>query len=87
MSWSEAQRGKEMVKKIVGDIDGAIVCTILEPIGEDFEKGLYPVALKRGRNVFRLKIPMEELERIDRNQALRRRIRQRLERIIQKKVA
>jgi hypothetical protein len=87
MSWSEVQRGKEVVKKIVADINNRLVCEIPEPIGDDFDRDLYPVILKgRGKSI-RLKIPMEDLEDIVADKSVQRKIRQLLERIIQQKVA
>jgi hypothetical protein len=87
MSWSEVQRGKEVVKKIVGDINKRLVCEIPEPVGDDFFRDLYPVILKGRGKTIRLKIPMEDLEDIVADGTVQRKIRQRLERIIQKKVA
>ncbi len=87
MSWSEVQRGKEVIKRIVADIDNGFVCDIPEPVGEDFDRDVYPVIL-RGRNkTVRLKISMEDLEDIVADKGVQRKIRQRLERIIRKKVA
>ena len=87
MSWSEAQKGKEVVKKIVAEIDNTVVCEIPEPVGENFEKELYPVLLKSGRKTIRLKISMEDLEDVIADRNVRRKIRQRLGRILHKKVA
>ena len=87
MAWSEVQRGKEVVKKIVADINNGLVCEIPEPVGDDFDKDLYPVILRGQGKTVRLKIPMEDLEDIVADRDVQRKIRQRLERIIRKKVA
>lgn len=87
MSWSEAQKGKEVIKKIVAEIDKSVTCNILEPVGEDFERELYPVRLKSRKKTIQFKIPMEDLEDIVADKSVQRRIRQLLERVIQKKVA
>ena len=87
MSWSEVQRGKEVVKKIVADINNRFVCEIPEPVGDDFVKDLYPIILRGRGKAIRLKIPMEDLEDIVADRGVQRRVRQRLERIVRKKVA
>ncbi len=87
MSWSEVQRGKEVVKKIVADITNGVICEIPEPIGEDFDRDLYPVILRGRGKTIRVKMSMEDLEDIVEDKGVQRKIRQRLERIIQKKVA
>jgi len=87
MSWSEVQKGKEIVKRIVADISNGLVCEIPEPVGEDFDRDLYPVILRgRGKKI-RLKISMEDLEDIIADKGVQRKIRLRLERVIPKKVA
>ncbi len=87
MSWSEVQRGKEVVKKIVADINNGVICEIPEPVGEDFDRDLYPVILRGRGKTIRVKMSMEDLEDIVEDKGVQRKIRQRLERIIQKKVA
>ena len=87
MSWSEVQRGKEVVKRIVADTDNALFCEIPEPVGEDFDRDLYPVILRGRSKTIPLKISMEDLEDIVADQSVQRKIRQRLERVIQKMVA
>ena len=85
--WSEVQKGKEVVKKIVAGIDHTLACEIPEPIGDDFDRDLYPVILRSGKRVIRLKVSMEDLEDITEDKGVQRKIRQRLERILHKKVA
>lgn len=87
MAWSEVQRGKEVVKKIVADINNGLVCEIPEPVGDDFDRDLYPVIVRGQGKTVRLKIPMEDLEDIVADRGVQGKIRQRLERIIRKKVA
>ncbi len=87
MSWSEVQRGKEVVKKIVADINNGVICEIPEPVGEDFDRDLYPIILRGRGKTIRVKMSMEDLEDIVEDKGVQRKIRQRLERIIQKKVA
>ncbi len=87
MLWSDAHRGKKVVKKIVAEIDSGIRCEILEPIGEDFDRQLYPVVLRRGRRRLELKVPMRELGRISDDGNLQRKLRQRLERLLHRRGA
>jgi len=87
VAWSEVQRGKEVVKKIVADINNGLVCEIPEPVGDDFDRDLYPVIVRGQGKTVRLKIPMEDLEDIVADRGVQGKIRQRLERIIRKKVA
>lgn len=87
MSWSEVQRGKEIVKKIVAEIDGTLTCDIPEPVGEDFDRDLYPVILRGGGKTIRLKVSMEDLEDIAETKSVQQKIRRWLAANIPKKVA
>lgn len=74
MSWSEVQEGKKKVKEIVNKIDENVDCEILEPVGEDFDRELYPVILKKGRFRKELKLSMEDLEDVVADTAIQRKI-------------
>lgn len=74
MSWSEVQEGKKKVKEIVNKIDANVDCEILEPVGEDFDRELYPVILKKGRFRKELKLSMEDLEDVVADTAIQRKI-------------
>ena len=84
MAWSEVQKGKEVVRRIVAEIDDSVVCDIAEPVGEDFDRDLYPVRLTTARQKIQLKISMEDLEDITEDKSVQRKIRQRLERLIKR---
>lgn len=75
MSWSEVQEGKKKVKQIVHEIDPQIECEILEPVGEDFDRALYPVILKKGRLREEFKLSMEDLEDVLADTAIQRKVR------------
>lgn len=84
MSWSEVQEGKKIVKQIVKEIDSQIECEILEPVGEDFDRALYPVILKKGHLREELKLSMEDLEDIVADTTIQRKIRRVLQNEIHK---
>lgn len=74
MSWSEVQEGKKKVKHIVHEIDPQVECEIFEPVGEDFDRKLYPVILKKGRLKGEFKLSMEDLEDVVEDATIQRKI-------------